>query len=523
MLNCADVAVCRSSGIRYPDRAPYHPCRAFPEYPFRGEGDASLDPTNHVYELVRFSLQRLGLDPGRFDAPEWNPLGSLIRPGETVVIKPNAVSHRNLNPRESVFAVITHGSVLRAVVDYAYIALGGRGRIVIADAPLVHTDFDVWRALTGVDAISGFYRERANFPVDVLDLRTLYAPWDDQHNYPPAHLQVRKDRDPRGYAVVDLGSCSEFAAMPECEVRRMVGSDPDRSQTVRHHLAGRHEYHVARTVLAADVLISVPKLKTHRLVGMTVNLKGMVGTQGDKNYIPHYRLGPEGCGGDEHPDMGALQNQWNRFHNWLHLDLLSSRAPGAERLFEVLAPLCRSGQTGLAWLRRGRRAAARRLLGRSSSGPCLNVVFGGWHGNDTAWRMALDLTRIALYADKAGQICETPQRRFFSVVDGVIAGDGEGPLAPAAVPCGVILAGCNPLAVDAVAARLAGFDPRGLRLLAEGLTRAWIKQWPGGWENVRVLSDRDSLKEMLRPSGDRLLGFRPPEGWEGRIEAGACP
>jgi len=45
-----------------------------------------------------------------------------------------------------------------------------------------------------------------------------------------------------------------------------------------------------------------------------------------------------------------------------------------------------------------------------------------------------------------------------TIIDGVLAGEGEGPLAPADVPLGSVIAGADPVAVDLVAVRLMGFD-----------------------------------------------------------------
>src|SRR5690606_12091736 len=94
---------------------------------------------------------------------------------------------------------------------------------------------------------------------------------------------------------------------------------------------------------------------------------------------------------------------------------------------------------------------------------------GNWHGNDTTWRMCLDLNRILLYADADGRWHETPARRFFSLVDGVIAGEGNGPLDPTPKPVGVIVAGFNPVAVDMTCARLMGFDYRKIPLLRRAI------------------------------------------------------
>ena len=44
---------------------------------------------------------------------------------------------------------------------------------------------------------------------------------------------------------------------------------------------------------------------------------------------------------------------------------------------------------------------------------------GNWYGNQTTWRMCLDLNRIALYGRLDGSIADTPQRRLVHIVDAI--------------------------------------------------------------------------------------------------------
>src|SRR5690554_4780143 len=120
---------------RYNENAPYHPAVAYPEYRL---GALSTAP-NPAYEMVRGLLYRLGLDRTRFGSPAWNPLGEIIRPGDQVLVKPNMV--RDVHGwGMDVTSVFTHGSVIRAVLDYVHIALGDTGRIIVGDAPLQSCD-----------------------------------------------------------------------------------------------------------------------------------------------------------------------------------------------------------------------------------------------------------------------------------------------------------------------------------------------------------------------------------------------
>src|SRR5438552_1696607 len=147
------VAIARAREASYPTPCPFHPEQAYPEYPF---GAANISAPNPVYEAVRQGLALLGLDRPRYGTREWNPLGDVVAPGDKVVIKPNFVMHYNHGggPLE---AVVTHPSVLRAVIDYVSIALQGRGRIVVADAPQSDCRFDILRRELTLDALFAFY------------------------------------------------------------------------------------------------------------------------------------------------------------------------------------------------------------------------------------------------------------------------------------------------------------------------------------------------------------------------------
>ena len=90
---------------------------------------------------------------------------------------------------------------------------------------------------------------------------------------------------------------------------------------------------------------------------------------------------------------------------------------------------------------------------------------GNWYGNDSTWRMAVDLLRIFIYADKEGNLLNTPACKMFSIVDGIIGGEGDGPLNPDSKKCSVIVAGFNLCAVDLVCARIMGFDYKKIKIL----------------------------------------------------------
>ena len=59
-----------------------------------------------------------------------------------------------------------------------------------------------------------------------------------------------------------------------------------------------HQYLLCREAFDADVVISLPKLKMHSKAGLTGALKNLVGLNGNKDFLPHYRFGGSAKNGD---------------------------------------------------------------------------------------------------------------------------------------------------------------------------------------------------------------------------------
>ena len=74
--------------------------------------------------------------------------------------------------------------------------------------------------------------------------------------------------------------------------------------------------------------------------------------------------------------------------------------------------------------------------------------------------MVLDLNRALLFGDYDG-CWRSPlvSRNYLCIVDGVVGGEGNGPLSPQPVNSGFLLCGGNPAEIDAIACKLMGFDP----------------------------------------------------------------
>jgi hypothetical protein len=246
------VAIFSTEG-KYPTRPPFHPAEAFPEYPF--PYDAISPEPNTAYTAVRESFRLLELDSQNFGTGSWNPLGMVIEPGMTVVIKPNFVLSRHKGGKE-LFSIITHPSVLRAVADYCWIALKGSGRIIIADAPQYDCNFDELAEALGLNALCEFYPPTGSLLVEYRDLRKY---WSRARHFPS--MLEPLPGDPEGTVTVDLGNKSAFTGKPHEE--RLYGAVYHRSETIQSHSNGRHQYEIAGTILRADAVISCPKINVH--------------------------------------------------------------------------------------------------------------------------------------------------------------------------------------------------------------------------------------------------------------------
>ena len=104
-----------------------------------------------------------------------------------------------------------------------------------------------------------------------------------------------------------------------------------------------------------------------------------------------------------------------------------------------------------------------RNVGLSILGDSEEVVrSGNWWGNDTIWRMCLDLNKIISYGNSDGTFrpdVTTSRKRHFVFVDGLLAGEGSGPMNPDEIHFGTLLFGVNAPSVDAACAYLMGYDP----------------------------------------------------------------
>src|SRR3974390_1355409 len=113
----------------YPSVPPFHPSADISDCIFT---ERSLEE-NHAYLSVRECFRLAGLDTVNYGTPRWNPLSGLLRPRETVFLKPNLVKEAHPRDPDGWKYVLTHGCIVRAVADYVWKALAGKGKIIVAD------------------------------------------------------------------------------------------------------------------------------------------------------------------------------------------------------------------------------------------------------------------------------------------------------------------------------------------------------------------------------------------------------
>ena len=306
-------------------------------------------------------------------------MAQVVKPGDTVLIKPNLV---NAFTAES--GNVTHASLVEAAILASDAA--GADTIIVGEGSASMETY-------GAYVTSGMKKS-----VEALKAQGIPVEFRD----------LNFDRDPatNQYVTVDLGDAG-------------LNTEP--------------RYKVAHSVLASDVIISVPKMKTHSEAGITVALKNMIGT----------------------------------------------------------AP---SGYYG--YPKRVKRLP---------------------HGKNI-WRTILDLQRIAV-----GQYPGSPKtRRYLALVDGVIAGaytksiDIGGPEWPFVavwdpVNIGVIVAGRDPVAVDATSARIMCYNPAKIPTLrhAQDLGFGMMDDFPVVGEPIKAVQ-----QVVLPPLGrSSMIDARIPSLW----------
>lgn len=350
--------------------------------------------------------------------PHENPLKEYVHPGNKVFIKPNWVASRWR-------ASCDHKDSLYCVITHP--------SVIEAMADFVAEALEGKGEIIIGDnpSIDADFDELMDFTeikkiehkydvtTTILDLRPLVC--DDLANYGNKDLMKHKPGDPNGNVEVNLG---EDSLLYGIDSSRFRGVFDQRDETVASHTGETQLYTFARSLYDADVYISIPKMKTHQKVGATLNLKGLVGTISNKNQLVHWQVGYPEIHGDEYPS----KETWE------------------------------AGQVAKIKHR------------------------GAWPGNDTIWRMVVDLYKAMLRKDRV----------YFTVIDGIVGGEGQGPFCPTSKYSNTLIVGDDLFAVDCVTARYMGINPVKIKYLSY-----FIEERKNILENIQVVSDKLLLEDYF--------------------------
>lgn len=436
----------------------------------------------NIYRMMSEAFRLLELDLEHYGTPEWNPLGGYVHPGDKVLIKPNLVMHSNPSG-EGTECLYTQPEVVEAAIEFVLTALKGSGSIIVGDAPMQGCQFEELVKESGYESLIASYQKKG---IDIV-LRDFRNTVVEKRNGVVIEKELRRNES----VTVDLGGASCFVGLSAERIKNMRVTDYDPQILQEHHSTQKHEYLVAKEVLDADIVINMPKPKTHRKAGVTAALKNLVGINSSKEYLPHHTRQSRDILGD------AFQ------HKSLFLKFSDDYADQK----------CKAEK---------RHCYKRALLYRYIGGLCRHIgqmktqekySEGSWYGNDTIWRTILDLNKILQYADRDGNICEERQRRFLNIGDMVVSGEKDGPVRPSRKDTGIIIVGEDPCSFDEVVTALMGFDcgkiPTICRMRQTEPKIYFSREY-------RIISNNSAWdgKEVFDIYKNYNLGFVSNPGWE---------
>jgi uncharacterized protein (DUF362 family) len=418
-------------------------------------------------------------------------LFSIIKPGNNVIIKPNWVRQSHQSREDEWDYVITHPAIITAVIKKVIGKLQNSGSILIMDGPETPSSFSAilsrnpvteWKSLCQLKGID----------FQIIDLR------DDEwivHD----NVIIKRNKlngDPKGKTEINLKHKSEFFGHKKSKMG-YYGADYNIKETNHAHDGINNIYSVSKSVLAADVFINLPKLKTHKKSGITCCLKNLVGVNTYKNFLPHYSIGSPVDGGDQFPQKSAKNILESKLLYFIKQHLLTNPF-----LTKIINPFFKPGKA---------------FFGETN-----NIIrSGNWHGNDTIWRMILDLNKIVLYADPDGILKEdflTNRKNYIAIVDAILCGEKNGPKSPEPKKMGYLICGSNPVAIDATAAGLMGFNPLKIPVIERAFHIKSYKIVDFAYDDINVQIDETSYPLHSLPNEFKTV-FEPHFGWRNILES----
>ncbi|HSV87896.1 MAG TPA: DUF362 domain-containing protein [Bacteroidales bacterium] len=390
-----------------------------------------------------------------------------------ILVKPNWVNHVR-SQTDSICLTTNHNLILALIEVLLPLK---PSKITVGDAPIQGCN---WGKLH-----PAFFYEEINtlaksFKTDILVRDFRRVVFDTAKNNLSVEQNPLSD-----YIIFDVGKKSFLEPITRSDKNLFRVSQYDHERLAEVHRPGVHKYCISKALFEADMVISMPKVKTHEKAGITAALKNLVGVNGDKDYLPHHRTGGTSRGGDSYPGNNMLRNF-------------------AEHLLDIA-----NKKIGKPSFRYWQKLAIE--IWRLSSPGKVDQLGAAWHGNDTTWRMVLDLNRIAIFGMQNGQLAESPQRQLFSLCDGIIGGQGNGPLFPEPLPLGFLSFSDNAAMNDYIFALLMKLNPEKLPLLKNAFTL-----YTANFDNL-FLNGKRIKSELL---ADYSVPALPPPGWEDYLNEG---
>ena len=381
-----------------------------------------------------------------------------------ILLKPNWVLHNR--KANDAYCLCTHENIILVLTEV--LLKKQPSSIIIGDAPVQGCKWDMLLSENFYQTIDRLKNEYG-IPIEIKDFRRVSCDL----------VQNTKEENKRSldeYVLFDVGEKSYLEPITdENKSFRVTCYNPDR--LAESHTKGKHVYCITKDLFDCDTVIAIPKIKTHQKTGITNAMKILVGINGDKDFLPHHRKGGSktgDCYPGNHPLRRASEtilDEANRhIGNWKY-----SYLQKVSKLFWKLS--FPSNEHNLA---------------------------AGWYGNDTTWRMVFDINTIALYGKKDGSISEIQQRQIYNLCDGIIGGQGNGPLNPDPLPLGILAFTNNAMLMDVVVGYLFKLEIDKIPLL-----RTANKEIQQNYFQVKVNNENVLLSDVSQWAVDVIL----PPGW----------
>jgi uncharacterized protein (DUF362 family) len=337
-----------------------------------------------------------------------------------ILLKPNWVKHSAVQDDE--ICLRTHDRFVLTVLEA--VLKRQPSKVTIGDAPIQGCK---WNLMVG-ETFIGEVRRLSNHydvPVFIKDFRRVVFDVN-------ANLLAEERVSMDDFLIFDVGEKSYLEPISEPDKNLFRVSQYNADKFKDTHSPGVHKYCITKELFDADMVISLPKIKTHQKAGITGALKNIVGLNGDKDFLPHHRIGGDKMGGDSYQGKNIL-----RYGSELSLDIANRN----------------KGKFGYwFWIK------VASVLWRISLPGHNHKLSAAWYGNDTTWRMVMDLNLIVMYGKASGSLANERQRYLYSFSDGIIGGQGDGPLRPIPLELGIISLSNNSAWADLVHATIMGLE-----------------------------------------------------------------